>query len=68
MVPGKAVLCNKNFKYVTLALQLGSGWTLVGLQEYCKCKLKGPREPEAEGSYNKMEELFEDGKKGILVI
>lgn len=41
MVPGKEMLHDRNFKYVILALGLGSGKMLVGLEKYCQCKLKG---------------------------
>lgn len=35
-----------------LALGLGCGWMLVGLEKYCQCKLKGPQEAMNKGYDN----------------
>lgn len=58
MVSEMVVLPKEHFKYVTLALRLGSGWILVVLQEYCKCKFKRPQEALAEGSYDNEESVI----------
>lgn len=49
-----------------LALDLGCGWMLVGLEKYCQCKLKGTQEAMYR-AITVMKVVFEDGE-GVLVM